>query len=195
MIQQENKHIKISNESIYFKKREIGKGVYGTVYVTTLKNNVSVCVKECKKKYVGEDAFDEGDDPVMKRSDCRIPKDVPVEVFNEDFILQYLQTNDVGNHIIRVIDVIYEDLDTLFILELMDKSLQDWINECRMFPNRKEYDINHVRILMFQLLKSIEYMHSMGVIHRDLKSNNILLKKNNEKLKLKLCDFGISTID
>lgn len=46
-----------------------------------------------------------------------------------------------------------------------------------------------------QLLEALEFMHFHRVIHRDVKSENILLKKNDKKMIiLKLCDFGWSTL-
>ena len=46
-----------------------------------------------------------------------------------------------------------------------------------------------VRAYIRQILKGLEYLHNNGIIHRDLKSENILLDSNG---KLKVCDFGCS---
>lgn len=41
---------------------------------------------------------------------------------------------------------------------------------------------------MYQLFRSLAYIHSLGICHRDIKPQNLLL--NPETGVLKLCDFG-----
>lgn len=41
-----------------------------------------------------------------------------------------------------------------------------------------------------QILVSINYIHSMGVSHRDIKPDNFMITKD---LKIKLIDFGLSS--
>ncbi|KAF9153352.1 hypothetical protein DFQ26_000596, partial [Actinomortierella ambigua] len=42
-----------------------------------------------------------------------------------------------------------------------------------------------------EITRGLAYMHDLGVLHRDLKSDNVLL---DEHMVVKLCDFGLATI-
>jgi glycogen synthase kinase 3 beta len=46
----------------------------------------------------------------------------------------------------------------------------------------------HVKLYTYQLLRSLGYIHSLGICHRDIKPQNLLLDPNSGILKL--CDFG-----
>jgi glycogen synthase kinase 3 beta len=41
---------------------------------------------------------------------------------------------------------------------------------------------------MYQICRSISYIHSLGICHRDIKPQNLLLDTNSHRVKL--CDFG-----
>ncbi|KAJ3487748.1 hypothetical protein NLJ89_g11683 [Agrocybe chaxingu] len=49
-----------------------------------------------------------------------------------------------------------------------------------------------IKLYMYQLLRSLAYIHSVGICHRDIKPQNLLL--NPATGVLKLCDFGSAKI-
>jgi len=50
----------------------------------------------------------------------------------------------------------------------------------------------HVKLYVFQLCRALGYIHSLGICHRDIKPQNLLLDPNSGVLKL--CDFGSAKI-
>ncbi|XP_033641048.1 glycogen synthase kinase-3 beta-like isoform X2 [Asterias rubens] len=54
--------------------------------------------------------------------------------------------------------------------------------------NKQTIPILYVKLYMYQLFRSLAYIHSLGVCHRDIKPQNLLLDP--ESGVLKLCDFG-----
>ena len=53
------------------------------------------------------------------------------------------------------------------------------------------YSENQIRRFIRQTIRGLNYLHRIGIIHRDIKPNNILLDKNNE---CKIIDFNFSSI-
>ncbi len=45
-----------------------------------------------------------------------------------------------------------------------------------------------IKVLMYQIFRALAYIHSMGICHRDIKPNNLLLDLTTGVLKV--CDFG-----
>ena len=63
----------------------------------------------------------------------------------------------------------------------------------RMFKDQKAADFtfteDHLRVVLYNLLCAIKFLHSANVIHRDLKPANILI---DSECNVKICDFGLS---
>ena len=47
-----------------------------------------------------------------------------------------------------------------------------------------------VKVFTQRIIETVAYLHSMNIVHRDIKTDNILLDK--EYADIKLCDFGVS---
>jgi serine/threonine protein kinase len=42
-------------------------------------------------------------------------------------------------------------------------------------------------------VEGVKYLHELGIIHRDLKLENIMMSSNNEDAIPKIVDFGLAT--
>jgi serine/threonine protein kinase len=59
--------------------------------------------------------------------------------------------------------------------------------------NLPSYSECIVRDIIRQLFDAVEYIHNLGIVHRDIKMSNILCTSaTNDKLQVKLADFGVS---
>lgn len=77
-----------------------------------------------------------------------------------------------------------QDSPFYIITEYMERgSLYDLLHD-----NPKSLSPTVRSIIAYDVACGVEYLHSRGIIHRDLKSLNILVNKNNRG---KICDFGM----
>ncbi|XP_060606498.1 glycogen synthase kinase-3 beta-like isoform X2 [Ruditapes philippinarum] len=58
--------------------------------------------------------------------------------------------------------------------------------------NKQTIPMLFIKLYMYQLFRSLAYIHSQGVCHRDIKPQNLLLDPDTGVLKL--CDFGSAKI-
>ncbi|CAN7046571.1 unnamed protein product [Brassica rapa subsp. trilocularis] len=56
-----------------------------------------------------------------------------------------------------------------------------------LYPTLTDYDI---RYYIYELLKALDYCHSQGIMHRDVKPHNVMI--DHELRKLRLIDWGLS---
>ena len=81
--------------------------------------------------------------------------------------------------------VMGNSLDSIFmVMEFAEHDLKGL-----METMTKPFTIPEVKCLMLQLLGGVSYLHDNWVLHRDLKTSNILVNNRGE---LKICDFGLA---
>ena len=72
------------------------------------------------------------------------------------------------------------------VMEYVDgMTLVEWLNTNPSHAARQR--------VMMQLLDALEYIHSLQLVHHDLKSSNVLITRNGQNVKL--IDFGLSELD
>jgi len=77
-----------------------------------------------------------------------------------------------------------EDNITMVLEYVKDGSLLDY------YAKKRSMHEFEVRNIFLQLLDAVEYMHSQGIVHRDIKLDNILIDASSQTIKL--ADFGFA---
>lgn len=153
-------------EHKYRLEQVIGEGSYGVVCsAVNLETGEKVAVKRIMK------VFEEAPEALRTLRE-----------------LKFLRLLKNHENIITVKDVLLpsnrDRFDDVFVvLELMPTDLT------RVLRSNIELSPDHIRWLVFQLIRGIFYIHTSRVFHRDLKPSNILI---NARCDLRIVDFGLS---
>lgn len=79
-------------------------------------------------------------------------------------------------------DDVYLNLVMEYIPETIHRTLRNHTKAKKLVP------IMYTKVYMYQIARSLGYIHTMGICHRDIKPQNLLL--NTRTHEVKLCDFG-----
>eukprot|EP00919_Chromeraceae_sp_WS-2016_P001722 GHVR01004171.1.p1 GENE.GHVR01004171.1~~GHVR01004171.1.p1 ORF type:complete len:376 (+),score=58.12 GHVR01004171.1:87-1214(+) len=142
--------------------QKLGKGAYGIVWKAIDKKTTEIVA--LKKIF---DAFQNATDAQR--------------TFREIMFLQELNGHE---NIVQLINVLKadNDKDIYLVFDFMETDLHAVIRANILEDIHKQY-------IVYQLLKSLKYMHSGELLHRDMKPSNILL---NSECLVKVADFGLA---
>jgi len=90
-------------------------------------------------------------------------------------------------HIVRVYEVYLEQFNIHIVMEALQRDLRTPLMEFARL--RKPMPLSHIKVYMAQLLSALAFIHTHGIIHRDVKPENLLLTDGSPGT-LKLSDFG-----
>ena len=143
--------------------QKLGKGAYGIVWrAIDKRTRQPVALKKCF------DAFRNGTDAQR--------------TFRE---IMYLQEMSGHDNIVRLLSVIKadNDRDIYLTFDYMETDLHAVIRANILVDIHKQY-------IIYQILKSLKFMHSAELIHRDIKPENVVLMSKEADSPVKLIDFG-----
>eukprot|EP00096_Caligus_rogercresseyi_P016794 TRINITY_DN976_c0_g1_i1.p1 TRINITY_DN976_c0_g1~~TRINITY_DN976_c0_g1_i1.p1 ORF type:complete len:539 (-),score=153.09 TRINITY_DN976_c0_g1_i1:2016-3632(-) len=152
-----------STEISYKDTKVIGNGSFGVVYQARLcATNELVAIK----KVLQDKRFKNRELQIMRRLEhCNIVK-----------LLYFFYTSGDKK------DEIYLNLVLEYIPETVYKVARQYSKSKQTIP------AFFIKLYMYQLFRSLAFIHHQGICHRDIKPQNLLLDP--ESGILKLCDFG-----
>jgi glycogen synthase kinase 3 beta len=139
----------------------LGRGAFGTVYLSMGRSNQPVALKK-----------------------VQVEQGEPQELT----ILQLLHSP----HCISILDHFYSEIDNCkylwIVTEMMPESLSSFLKRsCQLGQPIAPILL---KLFSYQLFCGIAHVHSLGVMHRDIKTDNCLVDPNQGRLKI--TDFGIA---
>jgi len=165
-MEKDSESTKIKQSDLEFPKNNvIGMGAFGKVRLAIIKETGE---KVAIKKVFQDRRYKNRELPIMK--ELHHPNIVELKSY---YCTKAENCND---------DEFYLNC----IMEYVPQTLSDLISQNR--KNHTKFDKLLLKIFSYQMLKCIGYLHSLGICHRDIKPQNILI--NPEDYTLKLCDFG-----
>ncbi|WQF75561.1 Putative serine/threonine-protein kinase, active [Colletotrichum destructivum] len=193
----------------YIIKQEIGRGSYGAVHLATDQFGTEYAVKEFSKvrlrKRAQSNILRQGARR-PQRFAHRVSLNAPLSPHFGDggqggkagwnandalfFIREEIAIMKKLNHpnLVQLIEVLDDpEEDSLYmVLEMCKKGV---VMKVGLDQKAKPYSEDLCRYWFRDLILGIEYLHEQGVIHRDIKPDNLLLTEDDV---LKIVDFGVS---
>ncbi|ODN05605.1 Glycogen synthase kinase-3 beta [Orchesella cincta] len=149
----------------YTDTKPIGNGSFGVVYQAKLCDTLELVAI---KKVLQDKRFKNRELQIMRRLEhCNIVK---LKFF-------FYSSGEKASK-----DEVYLNLVLEYIPETVYKVARHYSK------NKQTIPISYIKLYMYQLFRSLAYIHSLGICHRDIKPQNLLLDPATGILKL--CDFG-----
>ncbi|CAJ0586572.1 unnamed protein product, partial [Mesorhabditis spiculigera] len=153
------------------------------------------------REYDCMNKVEEGTFGVVYRAKCRRTEEVvalkrlKMEKERDGFPITSLREINMllksGSHpnIVNVREIVIGDnVDKIFlVMEFVEHDLKSLMDT--MKRRNKFFEVGHVKTLLKQLLSGLDHMHNLWILHRDLKTSNLLMTHNGI---LKIADFGLA---
>ena len=159
--------------------KPVGDGTYGTVFKAFYKGPKEYAEKYGIPKVVA-----------LKKIKTQNEKEgFPITALREIMIMKRLR----HKNILQLLEVVTSKpseknkfkQNAYLVFEYMEHDL------CSIIYSNLIYEKSQIKFILYQLLLGLQYLHKNNILHRDIKTLNILL---NNKGEVKIGDFGLSRI-
>ena len=166
-------------------KNKIGGGGFGEVYSAKLKrNNKKRAIKIISIKKIRDEALNK---KLKKLNEADMQPYIE-GFYNEIDNMQLMEGQKDNENTVKFYEFFHTQNEFAIVMELCDDNLLHYFSE-----KENSFDYNEILDILTQLNNSFKVMVENKLVHRDLKLENILVKKsNNGKIIYKLTDYGIS---
>ena len=184
-------------EDRYRLESKIGEGAQSVVFLGRCRQSgMAVAVKQIKPTIA----------PSLPR-DKTIPISKLAANYREVAILQRLRSTGMSHpNIVDLLEVVFDQECVYIVMDHCGMNLSEYIARCRSSAldsllglsaklsklSAPVVPIRTIQDIFAQTLAAVAFVHSQLVIHRDLKPQNIFVGFLNERIVVKIGDFGLS---
>ncbi|CAI8586318.1 unnamed protein product [Vicia faba] len=172
---EENKEVPIVLNTVmagrYYVTEYLGSAAFSrVVQAHDLQTGVNVCLKIIKND---KDFFDQSLDEIK--------------------LLKLVNKHDPGDkhHILRLYDYFYHQEHLFIVTELLRANLYEFQKFNQESGGEAYFTLRRLQLITRQCLEALQYLHSLGIVHCDLKPENVLIKSY-KKCEIKIIDLGSS---
>lgn len=152
------------------------------------------------KEYLGSAAFSKAVQCRDLRTDMNYcmkiienNKDYFDQSIDEIKLLRFINCNgNVDEHfVLKIYDFFYYKEHLFIVTELLKDNLYEYYKFNRQQEDEIYFTVGRLQKIAYQILKGLEYIHGLKLIHCDLKPENIMIKSYSRS-EVKIIDFGSS---
>ena len=135
----------------------------------------------------------DGEDEYVCLKVIKNNKDFFDQSLDEIKLLQYINSmgDTESNHILRLLDYFYTKEHLFIVSELLKQNLYEFGRHIRENMDEPYFTFPRLKKITKQVLEALNFIHSLNLIHCDLKPENIVMKSYS-RCEIKLIDFGSS---
>ncbi|KAL9230200.1 hypothetical protein vseg_005585 [Gypsophila vaccaria] len=155
----------------YFVTEYLGSAAFSkAVQAHDIQTGIDVCLKIIKND---KDFFDQSLDEIK--------------------LLKYVNKHDPTDkhHLLRLYDYFYHQEHLFIVCELLRANLYEFQKFNLESGGEPYFTMGRIQAIARQCLEALDYLHNLGIIHCDLKPENVLIKSYS-RCEIKVIDLGSS---